>query len=79
MKREYFIEVKCAGERIALNLINIEALLPGTLRHFGPEQKEGPADWTIVRLVSGHEPVIDHPLDDVLRLIAKATKPEDEL
>jgi hypothetical protein len=77
MERPCFIEVKCGGEMVAIDPTKIEALLPGTLRYFST-QPGGTADSTVVRLVLGQEMCIAHSVDEVLGLIAEATKPENE-
>jgi hypothetical protein len=79
MERPCFIEVKCGGEMVAIDPTKIEALLPGTLRYFGPQQTQGTADLTVVHFISGYQIVIDHPMREVLRRIYIETRPETEL
>ena len=66
------IEANRKGEKVFFNPAYIEVLLPGTFR-------DASNDLTVIRLNSGEEVFIDHPVDEVMELIAEATESEHEL
>jgi hypothetical protein len=71
MRTPCLVEAIRKGGKVVFNPTYIEVLLPGTFR-------DASKDLTVIRLNSGEEMFIDQPLDEVLVLIAEATKPETE-